>query len=207
MKTKNILLIVCVLCVFMTGSCQKPPIEQPKPPISTTKYPTKLEVVWIAPFHSDSVGDYYWDFQIADNQYIILSNIDDSYSGKPRGIGVYNLQTGKRHSAWQNDPGGIFAGSEVVNLMDCKTAGKNKEIILIYNRRALFGYNLHTGQRLWTLNIQNQSIMGDIKISAEGENAFITYGPGSGAFSKSWFRLAMVDVYSGKKTDILQLNI
>ena len=208
MKTKNILLFVCLQCIFLTGSCQKPPIEQPKQPIPTTQYPTNMEVVWLAPFCLDSAGGgWIWDFQVANDQYIVVANTFDSDGRRPRGIGVYNLQTGKRHSVWQNDPGGIFSVTEVENLMDCKTAGKNKEIILIYNRRALFGYSLHSGQRLWTLNIQNQSIMGDIKISAEGENAFITYGPGSGAFSKSWFRLAMVDVYSGKKTDILQLNI
>jgi outer membrane protein assembly factor BamB len=151
-------------------------------------------------------GDYIWDFQVANEQYIIVANTRDSDGGRPRGIGVYNMQTGKRHSAWSNDPGGIFSVTEVESLNDCKTAGKNKEIILIYNRRALFGYSLHTGQRLWTVNIKNPSNMGIPHMSADGNYAFISYRP-NGALSKSWCRLVMVDVYSGGKRDILQLNI
>jgi outer membrane protein assembly factor BamB len=49
--------------------------------------------------------------------------------------------------------------------------------------------------------------MGDPKMSADGDYAFITYGPGDGAFSASWFRLSMVNVYSGEKRDVLQLEI
>jgi hypothetical protein len=192
----------------MTGSCRKPPIDTTQPPPDKPKtLPTKLEIVWLAPFHSDSIGDYFLEYEVANGQYIVLANMFDRNKDKPRGIGIYNMQIGKRHPAWTNDPGGIFSVTEFEMLQDCKVAGKNKEIILIYSRRALFGYSLHGGQRMWTLPIQNQSIMGNTKISAEGDYAFVTYGPGSGALSKSWYRLAMVNVYSGKQTDILTLNI
>ena len=196
----------CFQFLVMAGSCQKPippdPKPKPKPDIPTTKYPTNLEMVWLAPLCLDSAGGgWICDFQIANEQYIVVAR----YSGeRPQGIGVYNLQTGKRHTAWTNDPGGIFAAAESESLDDCVTAGKNKEIILIYNRRALFGYNLHTGQRLWTVPIQNAA--GIPKMSAQGDYAFISYSP-NGASSKSWCRLVMVNVYSGEKIDILQLNI
>ena len=192
--------ILCFQLLVTTGSCQKPPINPPFKPFSPATFSTNLEVVWLAPLCLDSAGgSWIWNFQVANDQYIVLSNIYDSDGERPRGIGVYNLQTGQRHPAWQNDPGGIFAPTEFEYLRDCKTAGKNKEIILIYSGQDLFGYSLHSGQRLWTLNIKT----GIQKISAEGDYAFITYGSNKG-FSKSWARLAMVDVYSGKKTDILE---
>jgi len=192
--------------LVMTGACQKPPqpepLPHPKKPVIPKTYPTKLEVVWNAVFYSDSAGDYFHEYQIADEQYIVLANI---YDGEKRGIGVYNMQTGKRHSAWQNDPD-IFAVTEDAYLNDCKTAGKNKEIILIYNRRALFGYSLHSGQRLWSTTIFNQQPFGEPKISADANYAYVPYAA-NGALSKSWCRLAKIDVYSGKKTDILTLYI
>jgi len=199
--TKSVLLILCLQCVFTTGSCREKPIppDQPKPQFT---YPTRLEIIWNAPFHSDSIGDYFLEYEMANNQYIVLANMWNREEGKSRGIGVYNMQTGERHPAWQNDPGGIFSVIEVEDLMDCKIAGKNKDIILIYNQRALFGYNLHGGQRIWTLNIPNT---GQVKMSADVNIAFITYGPG--ALSKSWYRLAVIDVYSGTKTDVLELTI
>ena len=203
---KILIAIVYFQICFMVGSCQKlpplPPVTPP-PPFPKT-YPTHLEILWNTPFHSDSTEDFFWDYTVANNQYLVLANIYDKIYGKPRGIGVYNMQTGERHSAWQNDPGGIFGVSEREDLMDCKIVGKNKDIILIYNQFGLFAYSLHNGQRLWNLNL---SYTGIPHISAEGDNAFICYGPGGGAFSKSWHRLAMVDVYSGKKRDIVQLEI
>jgi outer membrane protein assembly factor BamB len=161
-------------------------------------------MVWNAPFQSDSVGDYFWNFEIADKQYIVVANVYDRINNKPRGIGVYNMRTGKRHSAWTKDPSGIFEVSEHEELADCKTAGKNNEVILIYNYFDLFAYNLHSGERMWSLNIASAS--GTPKMSAKGEYAFVCYGA-NGALSKSWFRLAMVNVYSGKKIDVVQLTI
>jgi len=188
--------------LFMVGSCQKP--KPPDPPIQQPTFPTKLEILWNAPFHSDTTYDYFLDYEMAGNQYIVLANIYDRTYDKPRGIGVYNMQTGKRHSAWQNDPGGIFAATEFEMLQDCKIAGKNKDVILIYSAYDLFAYNLHSGQRMWRLNIPTQT-SGEPHMSVKEDNAFITYGPG--ALSKSWYRLAKVDVYSGKQTDILELYI
>ena len=109
------------------------------------------------------------------------------------------MQTGERHSAWQNN---LIISEH--NINSCKVAGKNNEIILIYNQRALFGYSLHTGQRMWKLNLPDEE-SGNSRISTKGDNAFITYGPG--ALSKSWERLAIVDVYSGAKRDVLELYI
>jgi outer membrane protein assembly factor BamB len=206
-------LLICIFCfqlLVMTGSCQKPippepPPKQtkpPKPPISPT---TNLEIVWLAPFCSDSTGGWIWDFEVANEQYIVVANTRERNGGRPRGIGVYNMQIGQRHLAWQNDPGGIFAPTDVENLMDCKVSGKNKDIILIYNRRAVFGYSLHSGQRMWTSSIKNQT-MGVPHMSADKDYAYISYSP-TGAFSKSWNRLAKIDVYSGKQTDILELYI
>ena len=192
--------------LVIAGSCQKP--KPPDPVKSTprpTTYPTNLEVLWEAFWRcSDSTGDYVWDYAVANEQYIVLANTYGSEGRNPRGIGVYNMQTGERHPAWRNDPGGIFGISDREELADCKTAGKNKDVILIYNYFELFAYNLHTGQRMWKLNIPKET-SGEPKMSAEGDNAFITYGPG--AFSKSWYRLAMVNVYSGEKRDVLQLEI
>ena len=212
---KLLTIIACFQMCFTVGSCQKPkPLELkplpplPKPPYETlsTNFPTKLEIVWNAPFHSDSTKDFFWSYEVTNDKYIVLANRFDIMYGKPRGIGVYNMPTGQQHSAWQNDPSGIFAPTEEESLDDCKMAGKNKDIILIYNRRALFGYSLHTGQRLWTATIKSQTSMGIPCISADENYAYISYNP-NGALSKSWCRLAKVDVYSGKKTDILQLNI
>ena len=180
--------------LVMAGSCQKTPIEQPKQPVVPT-FSTNLEIVWDALFHSDGEGDYYWD-KVFAGQYVILANRYDD-EDKPRGIGVYHKLTGERHPAWKNDPGGIFAPGEFESLKSCMAAGKNKDIILIYSGHDLFAYGLHSGQRMWKLSIPNT---GQVKISAEGDNAFIIHG-----IWKSWSRLAMVDVYSGKKTDILEL--
>ena len=196
--------------LVMTGACQKPkPIlpNQPKPPVPESKFPTNLEIVWLSPFCLDSAGgDWIWNFQVANEQYIVVANTRERDVGeRPRGIGIYNMQTGKRHSAWQNDPSGIFMANEIEDLMDCKTAGKNKEIILIYNQRALFGYSLHNGQRLWTLNIKSPTSMGIPQMSADENYAYISYNQ-NGMFSNSWSRLAKVDVYSGEKTDILTLH-
>jgi outer membrane protein assembly factor BamB len=209
---KRLLIIIFGFQIMLTtGSCKKPePIEPPLPkPIepSEEKYPTNLEVVWLSPLFLDSAGGgWIWDFEIANEQYIIVANTYDSDGRRPRGIGVYNMQTGERHSAWKNDPGGIFGVSEYENLADCKIAGINKDVILIYSEKNLFAYSLHTGQRMWSLTISGQGAVGIPKISAEGDNAFICYGPGGG-HSKSWFRLAMVNVYSGEKREVLQLEI
>ena len=199
---------IAILCfqICLIGSCKKPPQESPPIEPKPITYHGKLEVLWEALFHSDTTPDFFWDFEVADNQYLVLANIYDRAYGKPRGIGVYNMQTGERHPAWQNDPGGIFGISEREELADCKVAGKNKDIILIYNYFELFAYNLHTGQRMWKLNIQNLGGVGIPKMSAQGDYAFISYGPG-GALSKSWYRLVMVDVYSGQKREVLQLEI
>ena len=199
MKRLLIAILFFQLC-FTAGSCQKPKPPEPPPKPTPTTYPTNLEVLWEAFWRvSDSTGDYVWDYEVANEQYIVLANTYDSEGRNPRGIGVYNMQTGERHPAWTNDPGGIFGVSDREELEDCKTAGKNKEIILIYNCFELFAYNLHTGQRMWKLNIPNT---GNVKMSAEGDNAFISYG-----YSELWYRLAMVNVYSGQKRDILQLEI
>lgn len=206
---KQLLIAIFGFQIMLTfGSCKKPePIELPViPAVVPTAFPTNLEVVWDALFRSDTTGDFFWDYVVANDQYIVLANRRERIYGEPRGIGVYNMQTGQRHPAWQNDPGGIFALTEREELNDCKIAGKNKDIILIYSRRALFGYSLHSGQRIWSLTISNQGATGIPKISAKGDYAFICYGPGGG-HSKSWFRLAMVNVYSGEKRDILQLEI
>ena len=187
----------------MTGACQKPPLLDPIP---QNKFPTNLEMVWLSPLCLDSAGGgWILDFEIANEQYIVVAKTFGE-DERPLGIGVYNMQTGKRHSAWQNDPGGIFAVGEVKDLADCKVAGKNRDIILIYNRYDLFGYSLHSGQRLWTTTIKSQTSMGLPKMSADVDNAYISYSP-KGILSKSWCRLAKVDVYSGTKIDILELYI
>jgi outer membrane protein assembly factor BamB len=190
-------LLIYIFCFqFLTtiGSCQKPSIE---PPIIIDTFPTKLAVLWNADFHSDGEGDFFWDYEMANNQYIVLANIYDSDGGKPRGIGVYDKLTGERHPAWKNDPCCIFALGELEYLRNCKIAGKDKDIILIYSGQELFAYGLHSGQRMWKLSIPNK---GAVKISENEDYAFVNYG-----LSKSWYSLAMIDVYSGKKTDILTL--
>jgi outer membrane protein assembly factor BamB len=201
MSNSRIILIVFLLQgLFLFGSCEK----WRKLTADPMTFPTNLEVVWNAFFHSDGTADYFWDYEVANNQYIVVSNRydRDEGGGKPRGIGVYNMQTGERHNAWKNDPGGIFAPSEFEYLQDCKVAGKNKDIILVYSGYDLFAYNLHSGQRMWRLNIPDEEA-GSPKMSAIGDYAFISYGPGP--LSKTWKRLAIVDIYSGEKTDVLQL--
>jgi len=196
-----LLFILFFQFLLTTGSCQKPPepiIPKPNP----TTFPTYLEVLWEAFWrNSDSTGGYVWDYVVANEQYLVLANTYDSDGRTPRGIGVYNMQTGQRHSAWQNDPGGIFGVSEWENINDCKVAGKNNEIILIYSKLDLFAYNLHTGQRIWKFSIPTNAY-GRPKMSAQGDYAFISYGR-----SALWYRLAMIDVYSGQKRDVLQLEI
>ena len=61
--------IFCFQLVFTVGSCQKP--NPPEPPKSTI-FPTNLEVLWNAPFHSDSTEDYFWDYEVAN---ILLQQI------------------------------------------------------------------------------------------------------------------------------------
>ena len=186
------------------GACKKQPPPQPPPPkpiVPSTTLSTNLEIVWNAPFHSDSTEDWFWDYVIADDEYIVLANIFERSYNKPRGIGVYNMRTGERHPVWKNDPGGIFEISESEDLADCKVAGKNKDIILIYNYFNLFAYNLHSGQRMWKVSIPANTY-GRPKMSAQGDNAFITYGRQASRCS-----LAVVDVYSGAKRDVLQLEI
>jgi outer membrane protein assembly factor BamB len=203
------IIVIFVFSHLWVISCEKPdpiiPIEPSVIEQSKEKYPTNLEVLWEAFFHSDSVGDFFWDYAVAGEQYLVLANIYDRINDKPRGIGVYNMQTGQQHPAWQNDPGGIFAAIEREDLKDYKIAGKNKDIILIYSGKNLFAYSLHTRQRLWNLDMTN--ISGLPRISAVADHAFVTYGPAGYAASPSWYRLAIVDVYSGKKSDILQLSI
>ena len=196
-----IITIFCLQWIFTVASCQKPPPEPPSK-IPTSKFPTNLEVVWLSPWCLDSAGgDYIWDFEVANEQYIVVANMYDGTTGRPRGVGVYNMQTGQRHPAWQNEPGGIFGVGEYENVQDCRTAGKNKEIILIYSAESLFGYNLHNGQRMWKFNFPN-NMFGIPHISANGDYAFVSYG-----YEKSWSRLAMVNVYSGERRDVLQLEI
>jgi outer membrane protein assembly factor BamB len=207
-RIKLFLMLVFLQC-FCAISCEKPepikPIEPPATEPPEEEYPTNLEVIWEAFFHSDGYGDYFLDYAIAGEQYLVLANIFDRTNNKPRGIGVYNMQTGQRHSAWQSDPGGIFAITEHENLLDCKVAGKNKDIILIYSGKNLFAYSLHTGQRMWNLDMNNVS--GLPRISVATDHVFIAYGPAGYSLSPSWYRLAIVDVYSGKKTDVMQLTI
>jgi outer membrane protein assembly factor BamB len=193
---KRIILFIFSFQLVLLASCQKPAKE----PAAS---PTNLEVVWNAPFHSDATPDFFWEHVFAD-QHVVLPNMyDRAMDEKPRGIGVYNRQTGKRHPAWTSDPGGIFSASEKENIQDCKVVGKNKDIILIYSSYDLFAYSLHSGQRIWKLNIPE---IGAPKISVKDNYAFICYAPGAGgALSSSSYHLAIVDVYSGEKTDVLQL--
>jgi outer membrane protein assembly factor BamB len=200
-KTKIIIAFIFLQCGFLLGSCKKPPKAQLHATNIKPTFPTNLEVIWNAPFHSDSTSDFFFDLVFTD-QYVVLANMYDEFGGKPRGIGVYNKKTGKRHTAWKNDPGGIFTTSEFEYISDCKIAGKNKDIILIYNVSYLLGYNLHTGQRMWKLELPDD-ISGDTDFSSAVDHAFITYGPGS--LSKTWKRLAIVDVYSGVKRDLTEL--
>ncbi|NLJ83050.1 MAG: PQQ-binding-like beta-propeller repeat protein [Bacteroidales bacterium] len=178
-KVKIILILISLQGSVLSG-CHK---ELPKP----KEYPTNLEVRWNALFHSNGKGDYFRNYEIAKDQYIVLAN-------RSQTIGIYNKQTGERHSAWQNN----LIVSEIIRLNSCKVVGENKDIILVYDSKSLFAYSLHTAQRLWNLNIPNS---GCPYMSADKDYAFISYG-----LSKSWYRLAMVDVYSGTQRDILQLH-
>ena len=187
MKTRIILIMFSLQCGFLFGCCKEIPPEpvKPKPKDSTAK----LEVVWHALFRPNGKGGYFHDPVFAADQYIVLA-------GKNQEFAVYNKQTGKRHSAWTSNQ--II--SEISRIKNCEVVGKNKDIILIYSGDALFAYSLHSGQRLWTLPIPNS---GQVRMSATEEHAFVSYGPG--ALSKSWYRLAIVDVYSGEKRDVLEL--
>jgi len=196
-RIKVTILILCLQCICTLGSCQKPP--KPIPPIKPPAFPTNLEVVWNAPIYSDSVSDIFLNHVFAADQYVVVANMFDSDGGKPRGIGVYNKQTGERHSAWKNDPGGIFTPTELEDIKDCKIAGKNKDIILIYSGRDLLAYSLHSGQRMWGLT----DLLGEPEMTVTTDHVFIPYGQGT--YSASWKRIAIVDVYSGVKRDVVEL--
>lgn len=182
-KTKIIPILIFLQGSLLSSCCK----DSPKPPDLPTEFPTNLEVLWNAPFYSDE-DDYGWflDYEIAKDEYIVLANTSQK-------IGIYSIQTGERHPAWQQN---LFV-YEFNHLNSCKVAGKNKDIILVYDSKSLFAYSLHNGQRLWSLSISNT---GCPYMSADKDYAFISYG-----LSKSWYRLAMVDVSSGQKRDILQL--
>ena len=82
-KVNRILLVIGIVYLqgsFFFGSCQKPQEPGELPDMPGT-FPTNLEVLWNAIFHSDGEGDFFWNYEIANDKYIVLANTYDSDGG------------------------------------------------------------------------------------------------------------------------------
>ncbi len=196
---KNILFLP-MLFLFSCYGCEKVPVSPPITPIEPTTTKTNLEVVWHVLFYSDSFPDFFWD-PVFSNDYVIFANVYDMEQGHERGLGVYHKATGKRHTAWQKDPGGII--DNVESLTDCKVGGDNENTIYLSTCISLYAYDINTGNRLWRHN--HSPYYGSLLVSVFGKDVLHNYG--LGALSKSWHRIAKFDNASGSKTDIVQLSI
>ncbi len=197
MKHIQYILFLSILLLLPYYACDKEPLPPPIKPSPTT---TNLEIIWHVPFYSDSFPDFFWD-PVFSNDYVIFTNVYDVVQGHERGVGIYHKTTGKRHAAWQRDPGGIIDVEEL--LKDCKVGGDNENTMYLSTSKSLYAYDIHTGNLLWRHKYSPN--YGALLVSVFGKDVLHTYGPG--ALSESWYRVAKFDNTSGNKTDIVQLFI
>ena len=194
------ILFLSMLLLFPCYGCDKEPIPPPITPVKPITTNTNLEIVWHVPFYSDSFPDFFWD-PVFSNDYVIFTNTYDMKQGHERGVGVYHKATGKRHPAWQRDPGGII--DDVESLRDCQIGGVNENTVYLSTANSLYAYDIHTGNRLW--RYKHSPYYGSLLVSVFGKDVLHNYGPG--ALSKSWYKIAKFDNASGNKTNIVQLFI
>ena len=143
MKHIQYLLFLSMLLLLPCYACDEEPLPPPIKPSPTT---TNLEIVWHVPFYSDSFPDFFWD-PVFSNDYVIFTNRYEIEQGHERGVGIYHKATGKRHAAWQRDPGGIIDVEEL--LRDCKVGGDNENTMYLSTVKSLYAYDIHTGNLLW----------------------------------------------------------
>ena len=186
-------IILLIFPLFLGARCGEEP-PPPQPPKPTHK--TKLSIVWHIPFHSDSI-DYYFIDPMLVQDYLILPNMFGRNSDHKPGVGVFHKQTGKRHSAWLAEPGGILDNNDM--LEDCKLGGTNDNIIFINSGSSLYAFDLNSKQRLWK-SARPQGWDGWSRFSMVAENPFLVYDLG---YSKTKF--VKFDTQSGAKKDILEL--
>ena len=202
MGRQKYIIALMLLQTLIVGGCEKePPV--PKPITGNLfdtpdlPYPSNLEVLWSASFYPDSSSSYYVDPLFAGN-YLVLAN-ESNDAGNPAQVRVFDRITGEIHTAWKEGYRNITEGRR---LYDCMVGGNNQNIICVYTQKNIYGYNLHSGQRIWKTAIP---FYGESHISVSENYAFVSYNPDG--LSRSWAKLAAVHIETGNMQDILTLNI
>ena len=191
---RKILILLFSFPLFALACCKE--CEEPKPPKPPKPLSsTKLSVVWHIPFHSDVVEFYFLDPILIQDYLILPSQFPpDGYTS---GIGVFHKLTGKRHSAWQSEPGGTLDNND--DLEGCKLGGNQNNIIFIANYKSLYAFDVNTKQRLWK-STRPLEYHFESNFSILGGNPFVTCNLGD---EKS--KLIRFNAQTGRSEDIVQL--
>ena len=189
--------VTFMLPLFTLSACQK---EEPifKEPVAKSN----LEVIWTKIFHSDSLPDIFLD-PIFFEDYIVLSNRHEPFSGKQRGIRVFHKLTGENHPAWNHEPGGLVDNNDDID--DIQIGGPNHDILFVTNKEDLYATDLKTGRRLWRNTYQPNRLSN--AFSTLGDHALQTGNPFTGSLSDSWCTILQFDYSTGKRSNLLQLEM
>ncbi|MDD2636875.1 MAG: PQQ-binding-like beta-propeller repeat protein [Bacteroidales bacterium] len=142
--TKMTIYIYLFSIIFSIG-CKKPPIDPP-PPVENTK--TNLSVVWQNVFYSDSTAAYFHDPYFS-NEYVAFCSYQlVGVSNINAGIGVYNKETGVKHTLWNNEPGSTF---NMTGISDWKICGQNNNLAAFCNGSAVKCYDINDGSEIWSI--------------------------------------------------------
>lgn len=145
-RTTNYLILwFCIIVFASLYGCKhnNNPVPSNKDPFFA---PTDMEIVWIRPIHSDTMGEYI-GIPLLTDQYVIFTNSENPDASLPPGIGIYDKLTGKKHSAWQGEFGTQI--NEEITLQDEHLAGINNDILIVNSCFRVFAFDISSGKKLW----------------------------------------------------------
>jgi len=192
--------VFLIWTLFLSASCHKTNNGQPQLPVNAA---SKLHVVWMRPFHSDTTIEdilmpCFWQ------NYVIYSSGSDVENGKWRTIRVVHKLTGENHPVWADE--GRALVDKYNFIKDFHIGGNAGNDIILGNYNHFYSYNLNNGLLNAKLNFQQQGLCSDMKFTMMGADPLLIYFPFTGSISNSWVRLAKFNASNWVKSDILQLN-
>lgn len=149
-STNYLMLWFCIIVFASVCGCKHnyKPATPDKEPFFT---PTDMEIIWIRPIHSDTMGEYM-GIPLLTDKYVIFTNSENPDNTIPPGIGVYDKLTGKNHPAWQKEFGTQI--NEDITLQDEHLAGVNNNILIVHSWFRVFAFDIASGKKLWDKDLE-----------------------------------------------------
>ncbi len=149
-STNYLMLWFCIIVFASVCGCKhnNKPATPDKEPFFA---PTDMEIIWIRPIHSDTMGEYM-GIPLLTDKYVIFTNSNNPDNTIPPGIGVYDKLTGKNHPAWQKEFGTQI--NEDITLQDEHLAGVNNNILIVNSCYRVFAFDIVSGKKLWDRELQ-----------------------------------------------------